>query len=132
MARVSRQEKMATQSSVTYYKTWDNINQRYLVKKDMDDEWELSPTPDVCCTKGRKFNHTTGIYHPPPFKKGSPLRTWHDIEGRWIFEVTVMIPVVKMKETAQEKVNNEGEEENENVDTKCFRLNITDVRKKYF
>lgn len=133
-----RQAIMATATpamgSVTYYRTWDIINRRYLVKKRMDDEWELSSTPDTCCTNGRRFSHLTRTYSEPPSKKCYPWRTWDPIEGRWILETTIPSDMLR-KQPAQYNIDNatdRGDEEaNEDVNT-SFGVDIIAVRKRYF
>jgi hypothetical protein len=121
---------MTTTKSFTYYRTWDNVNRRYLVKAALDDEWDLSPTPELCYTKGRRFNSSTGTYDPPPFKQNDLPRTWDATEGRWIFEVIAKLKggtTTQTKETGRgtEKMSTEDEDVGAGVD-------IGVVRSKYF
>lgn len=112
---------MATTNCFKYYKTWDNINRRFLVKANLEDEWELSPTPDLCCTRGRKFNSSTGNYDPPFVKNSDLPRFWSPKEGRWIFEMTV-------KETKRKEDN----PNTDNIEVDKIGVNIAAVRDKFF
>lgn len=112
---------------ITYYKTWDNIGRRYLIKINMDDEWRLPPTPPYCSTEGRTFDPISRTYHPPPFTMmpRNPLPVfWDREEGRWIFKVTK----VKMSEEAD---GSEDDEEDATADTDVG-LDMNSVRTKYF
>ena len=110
-----------------YYKTWDSVGRRYLVKRDIDDEWELAPTPSCCITRGRKFNPDTNLFEPPPSLVGTkkvPIpRVWHSNEGRWVFVVNV---VPKDAWTGES-----GSDEDELIDSDDG-VDINEVRKKYF
>lgn len=113
----------------TYYKTWDNISRRYLIKKNPHDEWQLSPTPSICCTKGRTLDPKTGTYTPPPgssMKKSSLPVFWDPEEGRWIFKVTTC---TLKKQRGQD--NEEIEREKENFDI-CSGIDVIALREKYF
>jgi hypothetical protein len=123
---------MTTMNSVVCYKKWDNINRRYLVKTRIEDEWELSLTPAMCCTNGRKFDPHTCTYIPPPFRACDVPRAWDEKEGVWIFKVAV-----KIKDAGHDG-DYEGEEEGtfhgetkQAVDS-TGGVNICDAQKKYF
>lgn len=120
---------MAARDCGTYYKTWDSTNHRYLVKINKDDEWGLSPTPDVFCTKGRRYNYKTSLYHPPPVWTPFPGKTWDSKEGRWIFEVKADASMERI-----EIGQNNCFQDNENgyECTELIGVDITAVRKKYF
>lgn len=110
-----------------YFKTWDSVGRRYLVKKEIDDEWELAPTPTWCITRGRMFNNNANMYDPPPSlkctKKGSLVRIWDSKDGRWVFVVNVVA-----KDTWEEGC---GSDEEEPIGTDVG-VDINVVRKKYF
>ena len=120
----ARQEvgNMATTNRVKYYQTWDNLHRRYLVKATLDDEWELSHTPQECCTKGRTFNPKSGAYSLPFSTDSNVPRIWDETNGRWIFEITMDM------EKKEDNKSNDGEDNGVNT---SVGVNITSVRKKY-
>lgn len=119
---------VANDMEATYYKTWDNIGRRYLIKKNLDDEWRLSPTPSYCSTEGRVFDPTTGTYSPPPcdVTRRSPLPVfWDNEEGRWIFRVTIV------KENVTPESDESESDEDGTADT-TVGVDINAIRRYYF
>ena len=116
----------------TYYKTWCPIGRRYLIKKNMDDEWRLLPTPPVCSTEGRVFDPIAGTYRPPPsnvIRRSRLPMFWDPEQGRWIFKVTTVKE--HMTQENDEGESDESDEGDEDANT-TVGLDINDVRRYYF
>lgn len=114
----------------TYYKMWDNTGRRYLIKKNMDDEWRLSPTPPFCSTEGRVFDPSNGTYRPPPCNvtRSRLPRFWDPEEGRWVFKVTI----VNETQYSDDESESDDESGEDGTADNTVGVDINAVRRHYF